>query len=66
MQKYTLDDLTNNVWYMQKLLVKDIDENILFEGDNHTLRRGYEYKSFMDRWIKSIGIIDDTLIITII
>ena len=62
MNYFTLGQLSNFMWYVQKIQVKDEKDNILFDGTNSQLQR----KDICNRWVRGFGSIDDVLIVTII
>ena len=65
MDNITLNQLTNCMWYVQQLLVKDEKDNILFTGENWKLQ-SENYKEIRGRWIRSFGSVEDVMIVKII
>ena len=65
MDNITLNQLTNCMWYVQQLLVKDEKDNVLFTGENWKLQ-SQNYKEIRGRWIRSFGTVEDVMIIKII
>lgn len=65
MDNITLNQLTNCMWYVQQLLVKDEKDNVLFTGENWKLQ-SENYKEIRGRWIRSFGSVEDIMIIKII
>lgn len=65
MDNITLNQLTNCMWYVQQLLVKDEKDNVLFTGENWKLQ-SENYKEIRGRWIRSFGTVEDIMIIKII
>lgn len=65
MDNITLNQLTNCMWYVQQLLVKDEKDNILFTGENWKLQ-SENYKEIRGRWIRSFGSLEDVMIVKII
>ena len=64
MNCFTLNELTNRIWYIQQMTIKDSNNNILFDGDNISLRNDI-YKPLRDRWVSKLGAIDGKLIINV-
>lgn len=65
MDNITLNQLTNCMWYVQQLLVKDEKDNVLFTGENWKLQ-SENYKEIRKRWIRSFGTVEDVMIVKII
>lgn len=65
MDNITLNQLTNCMWYVQQLLVKDEKDNILSDGENWKLQ-SENYKEIRGRWIRSFGSVEDVMIVKII
>ena len=65
MDNITLNQLTNCMWYVQQLLVKDEQDNVLFDGENWKLQ-SENYKGIRGRWIRSFGTVEDVMIVKII
>lgn len=65
MNYVTLGQLSNFMWYIQKIQVKDEKYNILFDGVNSQLQ-SVTCKDILNRWVRGFGSIDDVLIVTII
>lgn len=65
MNNITLNQLTNCMWYVQQLLVKDEKDNVLFDGENWKLQ-SENYKGIRERWIRSFGSLEDVIIVKII
>ena len=65
MNNITLNQLTNCMWYVQQLLVKDEKDNVLFTGENWKLQ-SENYKGIRERWIRSFGSLEDVMIVKII
>lgn len=65
MNYVTLGQLSNFMWYVQKIQVKDEKDNILFDGVNSQLQ-SVTCKDIYNRWVRGFGSIDDVLIVTII
>lgn len=65
MNYITLGQLSNFMWYIQRLQVKDGKNHVLFDGANSELQ-SVVHKDICNRWIRGIGSIDDVLIVTII
>lgn len=65
MDNITLNQLTNCMWYVQQLLVKDEKDNILFTGENWKLQ-SENYKEIRGRWIRSFGTVEDVMIVKLI
>ncbi len=65
MDNITLNQLTNCMWYVQQLLVKDEKDNVLFDGENWKLQ-SENYKGICERWIRSFGSLEDVMIVKII
>ena len=65
MDNITLNQLTNCMWYVQQLLVKDEKDNVLFTGENWKLQ-SENYKEIRGRWIRSFGSVEDIIIVKII
>lgn len=65
MNNITLGQLSNFMWYVQKIQVKDEKDNILFDGESSQLL-SVIYKGICNRWVRGFGSIDDVLIVTII
>ena len=65
MDNITLNQLTNCMWYVQQLLVKDEKDNVLFTGENWKLQ-SENYKEIRGRWIRSFGSVEDIMIVKII
>ena len=65
MDNITLNQLTNCMWYVQQLLVKDEKDNVLFTGENWKLQ-SENYKEIRGRWIRSFGTVEDIMIVKII
>jgi len=65
MNNITLNQLTNCMWYVQQLLVKDEKDNVLFDGENWKLQ-SENYKGIRERWIRSFGSLEDVMIVKII
>lgn len=63
MNYVTLGQLSNFMWYVQKIQVKDERDNILFDGVNSQLQSDADIRN---RWVRGFGSIDDVLIVTII
>lgn len=63
MNYVTLGQLSNFMWYVQKIRVKDEKDNILFDGVNSHLQSDADIRN---RWVRGFGSIDDVLIVTII
>lgn len=63
MNYFTLGQLSNFMWYVQKIQVKDEKDNILFDGVNSELQSDADIRN---RWVRGFGSIDDVLIVTII
>lgn len=59
----TLGQLSDHIWYTQRVRVKDEAGNVLFDGDNYGLQK---VKNNHARWVRGFGSIDDYIIITII
>lgn len=65
MDNITLNQLTNCMWYVQQLLVKDEKDNVLFDGENWKLQ-SENYKGIRERWIRSFGSLEDVIIVKLI
>lgn len=65
MNYITLGQLSNFMWYVQKIQVKDEKDIILFDGVNNQLQ-SVICKDICNRWVRGFGSIDDVLIVTII
>lgn len=65
MDNITLNQLTNCMWYVQQLLVKDEKDNVLFTGENWKLQ-SENYKEIRGRWIRSFGSVEDVMIVKLI
>lgn len=65
MNNITLNQLTNCMWYVQQLLVKDEKDNVLFDGENWKLQ-SENYKGIRERWIRSFGSLEDVMIVKLI
>ena len=65
MDSITLNQLTNCMWYVQQLLVKDEKDNVLFTGENWKLQ-SENYKEIRGRWVRSFGTVEDVMIVKII
>ena len=65
MDNITLNQLTNCMWYVQQLLVKDEKDNVLFTGENWKLQ-SENYKEIRGRWVRSFGSVEDIIIVKII
>lgn len=65
MNNITLNQLTNCMWYVQQLLVKDEKDNVLFDGENWKLQ-SENYKEIRGRWIRSFGSLEDVMIVKLI
>lgn len=65
MNNITLNQLTNCMWYVQQLLVKDEKDNVLFDGENWKLQ-SENYKGIRERWIRSFGSLEDVMIVKVI
>lgn len=65
MDNITLNQLTNCMWYVQQLLVKDEKDSILFTGENWKLQ-SENYKEIRGRWIRSFGSLEDVMIVKLI
>ena len=65
MDNITLNQLTNCMWYVQQLLVKDEKDNVLFTGENWKLQ-SENYKEIRGRWIRSFVSVEDIMIVKII
>lgn len=65
MNNITLNQLTNCMWYVQQLLVKDEKDNVLFDGENWKLQ-SENCKGIRERWIRSFGSLEDVIIVKII
>lgn len=63
MNYVTLGQLSNFMWYVQKIQVKDERDNILFDGVNSQLQSDADIRN---RWVSGFGSLDDVLIVTII
>lgn len=61
---FTLKDLSGRTWYIQEIIVKDEKDNVLFDGQNSNLLSEV-YKPMMERWVYSIGVIDNKMIVKI-
>lgn len=62
---FTLKNLSNRVWYGQEMLVKDENDSVLFDGQN-SQTQSIVYKPILEKWVKSVGVVDNKLIITVI
>ena len=65
MNRFTLRDMSLITWYEQRMIIKDSDGHTLAEISN-SQTRSEVYKPLLDRWVQSIGAIDDTLIVKVI
>lgn len=65
MNNITLGQLSNFMWYIQEMQVKDEKGNQLFFGVNSQLQSEVN-KGLCNRWVRGFGSIDDVLIVTII
>lgn len=63
MKWITLGQLSDCLWYSQRVRVRDENGSVLFEGDNYGLQKAYDNHT---RWVRGFGSVDDMLIITII
>lgn len=62
---FTVNMLSNRVWYGQEMLVKDEKDSILFDGQN-SQTQSEVYKPVLERWVRSIGVVDGKMVITVI
>ena len=62
---FTVKMLSNRVWYGLEMLVKDEKDSILFDGQNSQTQSEI-YKPVLERWVKSVGIVDGKLVVTVI
>lgn len=62
---FTVKMLSNRVWYGLEMLVKDEKDSILFDGQNSQTQSDI-YKPVLERWVKSIGVVDGKLVVTVI
>ena len=64
-RRMTLNELCNDVWYIQNIVVKDKRDKVLANVKNYELQ-SVAYNSLKDRWVYSIGVIDKDLVVTVI
>lgn len=62
---FTVKMLSNRVWYGLEMLVKDEKDSILFDGQNSQTQSEI-YKPVLERWVKSVGVVDGKLVVTVI
>lgn len=65
MNYITLNNLSMVTWYGAKLAVTDEKKKVLFSGYNYQLS-SILYKDLVNRWIRSVGVDGDKMIITVI
>lgn len=62
---FSVNELLNRTWYVAEILVKDEKENILFDGKNCNTR-SCKYTSMLQRYVRSVGVLDNKLVIVVI
>ena len=62
---FTVKMLSNRIWYSLEILVKDEKDSILFNGQNSKVQNDI-YKPVLERWVKSVGVIDGKLVVTVL
>ena len=60
----TLRQLSNFMWYVQKVRVQDVNKNILFNGDNYQLS-SVNHNDICDKFVCGFGAEDNISIITV-
>lgn len=60
----TLRQLSNFMWYVQKVRVQDVNKNILFSGDNYQLS-SVNCNDICDKLVCGFGADDNILIVTV-
>ena len=65
MENFTVGTLLNRTWYVAEIIIKDEKDNVLFNGENYKTQSCL-YASILQRWVNSIGIFDNKLVIVVI
>ncbi len=65
MENFTVKALLNRTWYVAEIIVKDEKDNVLFNGENYKTRSCL-YTSILQRYVRSVGVLDNKLVIVVI
>lgn len=64
MENFTVKALLNRTWYVAEIIIKDKKDNVLFNGENYKTLSCL-YASMLQRYVYSIGVFNNKLVIVV-